>query len=456
MILLTCACVKLHAQVAIITTIAGHDTDGYCGDGEPATDACLSVCEYVCLDNAGNIYVCDCFNSRIRKVDKTTGFMTTVAGDGTRDYNGDNILATSAHIYIPEGVCTDSAGNVYIADCGNNRVRKITVSTGIISTVAGSGPTAYFGGYSGDGGPATNAQLSQPGGLCIDRHGNIYIGDFANNVVRRVDASTGIITTFAGKQTTSMYTGGFAGYSGDGGQATNAVLSGPIDVFCDSAGNVFICDIWNSAIRKVDIATNIITTVAGNGIAGYSGDGGLSTHAELNQPGGMYIDRQGNMYIAEWANGTIRKVDARTNIITTVAGDGSPGFAGDGGPATNAKLIPSDVCGDDYGSLYIADEDNHRIRMVYDPKLAVPIINKDEEVNVFPNPAFNKITVSYHFTSNGVVQIMDIAGHLAATHNLSAAKQEEMIDVSGFPPGMYLYRVMQKDTPVSSGRIIKQ
>ncbi|MBS1525535.1 MAG: T9SS type A sorting domain-containing protein [Bacteroidetes bacterium] len=451
---LVCACIQLHAQTGIITTICGQDTAGYCGDGGPASDACLNASEFLRLDSVGNIYIGDCGNSRIRKIDKATGIIISIAGDGSRDYNGDNIPATNAHLDVPEGICNDILGNIYIADSYNNRIRKITVSTGIITSVAGSGPTAFFGGYSGDGGPATDAQLSGPVGLSVDRSGNIYIGDYANNVVRRVDAATGTITTFAGKQTTSMYTGGFVGYSGDGGPATNAVLSGPIQVFCDSIGNVFICDQYNNAVRKVDIVTNIITTVVGNGIAGYSGDGGLPTHAELNQPAGMYIDKQGNMFIAEWMNGTIRKISATTNTITTVAGNGTQGYSGDGGPATNAETNCSDVCVDNYGSIYIAD--GYDIRMVYNPKLSVPTANEDEVVKVYPNPALNKVTVSYHFTSDGVVQIMDITGHLVATNNLSAAKQEEVIDVSGFSPGMYLYRVMQNDLPISSGRIIKE
>lgn len=456
-IFLVCACTQLHAQTGIITTICGQDSAGYCGDNGPASNACLNAFEFLCLDNTGDIYIADGLNSRIRKIDKTTGIITTVAGDGTRNYNGDNIPATDAELYVPEGVCVDSVGNIYIADVGNNRIRKITISTGLITTVAGSGPSASsFGGYSGDGAPATDAQLSDPVGLAIDKWGNLYIGDYGNDVVRRVDAATGIITTCAGKYSTSTYSGAALGYSGDGGQATNATLSGPVSVFCDDSGNVFISDQFDNTVHKVDIMTGVITTVAGNGLPGNTGDNGLATRAKLHEPGGIFIDKLNNLYIADWQNGIVRKVDGRTNIITTVAGNDTVGFSGDGGLATNAKTNASDICIDEYGSLYIADEYNYRVRMVYDPKLAVPTVNKDEEVKVFPNPAFSKVTVSYHLTSNGVIQLMDIAGHLVATNNLSAAKQEEVIDVSGFSPGMYLYRMMQKDRPVSAGRLIKQ
>ncbi|MBS1525536.1 MAG: T9SS type A sorting domain-containing protein [Bacteroidetes bacterium] len=461
MILLTCACVNLRAQVAIITTIAGHDTDGYCGDDGPATDACLSVCEFLCLDNAGNIYIGDCDNSRIRRVDKTTGVITTVAGDGIRDYNGDNIPATDAHLYIPEGVCTDSAGNVYIADCGNNRVRKITVSTGIISTVAGSGPTAYFGGYSGDGGAATNAQLSQPIGVCVDRQNNIYIGDYGNDVVRRVDAKTGIITTFAGKQTTSMYTGGIVGYTGNGGPATNAVFSGPIDVFCDSIGNVFISDIWNNVVRKVDINTGIITAIAGNGIAGDIGDKGPALRAELNAPEGISIDKYGNLYIALRENGVVKKVNGRTDTIITVVGNDTLGFSGDGGTATNAKTTCSDVCVDDYGTLYITDEYNYRIRMVCDPKLAVPVVNgtqNTQEYMLWPNPNNGSISLGQMIPDNKPVkaEIWNEVGMAVYQDELQFTGGKDQLHMMNAAPGLYLLRLTDSKNRVFTLKFVVQ
>ncbi|MBS1525537.1 MAG: T9SS type A sorting domain-containing protein [Bacteroidetes bacterium] len=461
MILLTCVCINLHAQVAIITTIAGHDTDGYCGDNGPATDACLNVCEYLCLDNAGNIYIADGLNSRVRKIDKTSGIITTIAGDGTNDYNGDNIPATSAHLYGPEGICTDSFGDVYIADGLNNRIRKITASTGIITTVAGSGPTALFGGYFGDGGAATDAQLSGPVGVIADRYGNIYFGDFSNNVVRRIDAVTGIITTFAGKQGPPMYNGGFVGYTGDHGPATNAVLSGPFDVFCDSVGNVFICDSYNNVIRKVSITTGIITTVAGNGIAGHMGDGGDATRAELNLPHGGFIDKQGNMFIAEWQDGVIRKVDARTNIISTVAGNDTMGFSGDGGPATDAKTNCSDVCVDDYGSLYIADQYNNRIRMVYDPKLAVPVVNgtqKEQEYTIWPNPNNGSISLGQMVPDSKPVtaEIWNEVGIAVYQDELQFSGGRDQLHMMNAAPGLYLLRLTDSKNRVFTLKFVVQ
>lgn len=459
-LLFTCACLKLQAQVNIITTIAGsNDTVGYCCDGQPATDAKLYVPEYLCYDKFGNIYVADCGNFRVRKIDVITNTITTIGGNGVNGYNGDNIQATDAEIFIPEGITVDTFGNIYIADAGNNRIRKINTTTGIIATVAGVGPSGVtLGGFAGDGGLATDAQLNGPDGLAIDKKGNIYIGDYCNNKVRRIDGITGVITTFAGVQSLTPYTGGFVGYSGDGGEATNAVLSGPDGVFADSVGNVYICDQWNHAIRKIDIATNIISTIAGTGIAGYSGDGGPATHAQLNQPGGVDMDRQGNIFIAEYGNGVIRKIDAATGTITTVAGKDTIGFSGDGGPATDAKLGCGDVRVDKFGTLYIADERNNRIRKVYNPKLAVPETYVKSDIKIYPNPAQNELTVEYDFVSSGdgTFQITDITGRVVAVKNLSSQKQEEEIDVSKFSLGLYLYKVVQNNVLISAGKFVKE
>jgi sugar lactone lactonase YvrE len=229
----------------------------------------------------------------------------------------------------------------------------VDASTGIITTVAGNG----IPGYSGDGGPATSASLSGPSGVVVDATGNLLIADSSNYRIRRVDASTGIITTVAGN--------GIRGFSGDGGPATSASLS-PIGVAVDATGNLFIADTGNHRIRRVDESTGIITTVAGNGIRGFSGDGGPATSASLNYPTGVAVDGSGNLFIADAANNRIRWVDASTGIITTVAGNGMPDYSGDGGPATSASLNgPSGVVVDAAGNLFIADNDNKRIRLAW-------------------------------------------------------------------------------------------
>lgn len=459
-LLLTCACLKIQAQVNIITTIAGKDSTGFSGDNGPATDAKLNVPGFLCLDRAGNVLISDVFNQRIRKLTVSTGVITTIAGNGVPGYGGDNISATSAAMFLPEAIRVDTSDNVYIADAGNNRVRKINAATGNITTVVGVGPSGVaMGGFLGDGGMATDAQLNGPCGLAIDKTGNIYIGDYCNNKVRRVDAVSGIITTFAGQQVPSPYTGGFVGYSGDGGPATNAIFSGPIQVFTDSIGNVYICDQWNNAIRKVDISTGIINTTAGTGIAGYSGNGGLAIHAQLNQPVSIYLDKQSNIFIVDGGGALVRKIDGETGIITTVAGTDTIGFSGDNGPATNAKLNAGDVCVDDYGIIYIADIYNNRIRKVYNPKLVVPNETlQSGVVKLFPNPAGNELSIIYDFTNteDGIFQVIDMAGRLVIASNLSNSKQKEIVDIHNLVKGVYVYKVLQKNSVISTGKIIKE
>ena len=339
------------AQLNIITTIAGNGTAGYSGDNGPATNAQLNLTgDGLCRDKYGNIYIAEVNNHVIRKITASTGIITTIAGIGISGYNGDNIPATNAQLYEPYDVIMDTAGNIYICDFLNNRVRKITASTGIITTIAGTG----VAGYSGDNGPATNAQIRHPEGMCLDRLGNLYIAGYQSYNIRKVDTS-GIITTFAGTT---------GGYSGDNGPATNAQINAT-NVSADSLNNIYIADQFNSAIRRVDATTGIITTIAGNGVAGYSGDNGPATNALLHFPTCIFIDSQQNIFISDQGNGAIRKINAITNIITAVAGNGTRGYSGDNGPATNAELIGVGVFLDDTGSIYISDGLNNRIRKVY-------------------------------------------------------------------------------------------
>jgi sugar lactone lactonase YvrE len=279
--------------------------------------------------------------------------ISTVAGNGTAGSSGDGSAATSAKINTPYGVALDSAGNLYIADNGNNLIRKVDASTGKISTVAGNGT----GGYSGDGGVATSAEIKYPISVALDSAGNIYIADQSNHRIRKVDASTGKISTVAGN--------GSIGYSGDGSAATSAELQYPAGVALDSAGNIYIADTFNQRIRKVDASTGKISTVAGNGTQGYSGDGSTATSAEFYYPDGLVVDSAGNLYIADEYNHRIRKVDAGTGKISTVAGNGTSGYSGDGGAATSAELaIPWGVVVDGAGNLYFSDSTNNRIRKV--------------------------------------------------------------------------------------------
>jgi sugar lactone lactonase YvrE len=336
-----------------IATQAGSGVLGYSGDGGPAASAELSYPTGVAVDASGNLYIVDADNNRIRKVTASTGIITTVAGNGTAGYSGDGGPATSAELDTPFGVAVDASGNLYIVDVNNDRIRKVTASTGIITTVAGNGTF----GYSGDGGAAISAELYTPLGVAVDASGNIYIADSGNNRIRKVTASTGVITTVAGN--------GTAGYSGDSGAATSGELNSPFGVAVDASGNIYIGDSGNNRIRKVTASTGIIISVAGNGTAGYSGDSGAATSAELYSPYGVAVDASGNLYIADTNNLVIRKVAASTGIINTVAGNGTAGSGGDGGAATGAALsYPTDAVVDSSGNFYIADYNNNKVRTV--------------------------------------------------------------------------------------------
>lgn len=339
-----------------ITTVAGTGTSGYSGDGGAATGAQLSIPCGVAVDASGNLYIGDENNSRIRLV-AAGGTISTVAGNGTAGYAGDGSAATSAELNHPCGVAVDGSGNVYIADAANQVIRK-RATGGTITTVAGTS----VAGYAGDGGAATSAQLNTPLGVALDSAGNLYIADTGNNVVRRV-ATNGTITTVAGN--------GFGGLSGDGGAATSAQLRGPQAVAVDGVGNLYIADTLNHVVRKV-AADGTITRVAGTGTYGYSGDGGRATQAMLNYPKGLVADGAGNLYVADSFNSRIRMVTAN-GMITTVAGNGKFGNRGDGGPAASAQLnSPSGVTLDAAGNLYVADSQNNLVRRITPDNSATP------------------------------------------------------------------------------------
>jgi hypothetical protein len=394
-----------------IWTAAGTGTSGFSGDGGLGLLATLRLPEGVGFSDSGNLLIADTGNHRVRRVNAATGVITTIAGTGTGGFSGDGGPGTSAQLHTPRDVAGLAGGGTLVADDGNRRIRLI--QGGAISTVAGNGSSgtvtdggvatdAPVGSISGvgagasaasfvltsrstlkayevDGGtisvvagngrpslsgeavPARQAQLDAPHGIANDGSGTIWFTEAENGVVRKV-APDGTITRVAGP--------GVVGVLGDGGPAVDAHLDDPVGVAVDGSGNVFISDVGEHRVRRVDAATGIITTIAGTGTAGFSGDGGPGTAAKLDYPTGLAVGPDGGLYIADRNNQRVRRVDLTSGTITTVAGNGSTGFAGDGGPATAAKLnSPTDVAFDPTGALHIADNANHRIRKVSDGKI---------------------------------------------------------------------------------------
>lgn len=391
-------------QRGTIVTIAGTGEPGHSGDHGPACEAQLNEPRGLALDLNGNLYIADAENHVIRRVELATGLIATVAGrpdvghetagpvethapadeedpfadppagkvetfahlpdlSGTVRYvvgtgrggrfGGDGGPATEALLNVPGAVAVDRRGNLYIADTMNHRVRKVDAATGVISTIAGTGQRRC----SGDGGPATKAALNEPVALAVDDRGNLYIADQNNNRVRRVDLTTGLITTVAGT--------GEMGYTGDGMPAVEAELSGPSGLVIGPDGDLYIADTFSGRIRRIELATGLISTVAGDGgeyrFSGMAQE--LST--SLSRPHAIAMDRDGNLLVTDSDSHLIRRWDRKKKIITRLAGNGRAEFGGDGGdPLAGSLNYPFGVVVDGAGNVYIADTFNHRIRMI--------------------------------------------------------------------------------------------
>ena len=412
---------NLKAQ-CIITTIAGNGTMGYTGNGGYATQAELHYPVGIFIDSNAYIYIADAGNNCIRKIN-TTGIITTIAGNGIAGYSGDGGQATNAELSDTPGIAFDAAGNLYITDAYNNVIRKVNTQ-GIINTVVGNGTQ----GYSGDGGQAINAELWAPGQIAFDTLGNLFFSDIFNNIIRKVN-TTGIISTVVGN--------GTAGYSGDGGIATSAELNQPGGIVFDKFNNLYIA--CGNAVRKVNISTGIISTIAGTGTQGYSGDGGQATAAELYAPDFITLDNLGNLYISDAGNSVIRKVNVSTGIITTIAGNGTQGYSGDGGPPLAAEFNgQAGLAFDTHNNLYVSDDSNQRIRKISNASSAgiEQYAVGSGQVGVYPNPANTSLTLTLS-KGEGIagVYMYDVLG------NEVLSTQQKEIDVSNLPNGVYFVQV---------------
>ncbi len=375
---LFCLPLATQTQDPLIFTIAGTGDYGY-SDGA-ATSAVIDAVNAIACDARGNIYLADTWNNRIRRIG-ADGMITTTAGTGESGFSGDGGPALSAKLNCPRGIAVDAQGNIYLSDSGNARVRKVNLS-GTISTIAGTGEA----GFSGDNGPASSAKLNFPRGLALDSAGSLYIADSLNFRIRKV-TSQGSISTIAGM--------GAYGKSGDSGPATSATIGLVQSIAVDGAGNLFFTDIYNHCVRKI-MPNGIISTVAGTGF-GSGGDGGPAAAATFRFPHGLALDSQGRIFVADSGNHRIRMID-QAGIITTVAGKGTAGFSGDGAAATLAQIdYPYAVSVDPSGTLVVADLRNYRMRRI-GTGIQAPVYRR-----YFPS-FLNQISVS-RLTSLAVVNL---------------------------------------------------
>lgn len=340
-----------------VTAFAGTGEKGFGGDGGLATQAKLDQPFDVAFDKIGNLYLSDTFNHRVRKVDAKTGVITTFAGNGKKGFAGDGGKATDASLNEPYGLQLDAEGSLFIVDRLNYCIRKVDGQTGTISTIAGTGGKSASG--TGDGGPAVKALFKEPNGLALDGRGKLYIADVADQRVRVVDLKAGTIDTLAGT--------GKKASAGDGGPYRSATFAGPRAVAVGPDRCLYVVEREGNSVRKIDFTKGTVERFAGTGKKGYSGDGGPARDATFDGPKEIDIDKDGNVFVVDTENEAIRRIDAKTGTISTVAGKGrtkTPGL-GDGGPATAATLgRPHGVAIGPDGAVYIGDTNSHRIRRV--------------------------------------------------------------------------------------------
>jgi trimeric autotransporter adhesin len=411
------------AKGQIITTFAGTGSSTYAGEGVAATTAGISNPRGGAFDKYGNYYFADGSSNRIRKIN-SLGIISTVAGNGFGGFSGDGTIATTAKLNAPVAVAVDTSGNIYIAD-GGYRIRKVSAVTGIISTVAGNGSSAF----GGDNGPSTSASLVYPADLCVDYFSNILIIDGYR--IRKINV-LGIITTVAG--------GSVPGSTGDGGAATNALLNNPSGLTVDHAGNIFIAERVGNKVRKIN-SSNIITTYAGNGSPSYIGDGISASSAQI-VPYKVGVDTANQLYVADDYNERIYKVD-NAGILHLIAGNGIAGYLGDNGPASAAELhSPAGIAVDPCGNVYIPEVDNYRVRKItFNPTcnfsgLLVDTNNSEvTNVSIFPNPTIN----TFHIIAGWKINELTITNFLGQTvYSIHPDACEVDVNILYLTQGLYV------------------
>jgi hypothetical protein len=438
-ILLNCAFVK---GQGIISTVAGTGVIGDSGDGGPATAAKITGTIHCIFDRHGNFYFSESYGSyKVRKI-ALDGTVTTIAGNGTNGDSGDGGQATLAMLE-PNQLAIDSSGNLYICDATHSKIRRVNLTTGIISTFAGTGTS----GYTGDGGQATNATFGGPSGICITPDGNIFVADNSYGTIRKVNAS-GIVSAYAG-------VAGLGVYSGDGGLATAAGMPGVFGLCLDSRGNIFVAD---GNIRRIDAVSHIISRHVGNGIGGFSGDEGPASLAAINSPISIVVDACDNVFVPDANNHRVRFVDS-VGIIHTIAGNGSPGFNGDGGPATASQLYSAaDVAFDSSGNLYICDALNYRIRKVslnrcYNSSHLGIADYSNLPLALYPNPVTTELTIA-NVKEGGSYRLLNTMGTVTQQGVIKAGSNS--IDMEWLPGGLYMLELSSEYGLKKVSRVVKE
>ncbi len=430
----------LFLDAQIISTHAGGGSGSGTGDGGSASSAILHDPIGGFFDKFGNYYFTEgAGGNRVRKIN-TSGIITTIAGKGTAGFSGDGGPATGAELWVPSSVKLDTSGNIFILDAGNFRLRRIDASTGVINTIAGTGVLAS----TGDGGPATAATLGNPQDICIDKQGNIYVADFFSDRVRKINTA-GIISNFAGRN-------GVIGYSGDGSRADTCKIGALAGLCIDDIGYIYIADNSNSSVFKVN-TSGIIKKIAGTSLGNYiyNGDEIPATTANID-PVKIGVDKFGNLFIAEKANYRVRMVDG-WGKIHTVAGIGTIGFSGDGGPATAAQLYyPSGIALDSCGNLYIPEANNNRVRKVTYPfcnylNVSAPVMQTD--AIIYPNPVSEELTINAVLPIE-MVFITNTTGSVVLKKECNESKVS--IAIGQLPQGVYFVQVNGK----YAGRFMKE